>query len=122
MSKIISFESINAWQVARELTKLIYDLSNQGGFSRDFGLRDQIRRAAVSAMSNIAEGYASGPKGIFIRYLRIAKGSTGEVQSQLYVALDQAYINSEKFDVVMDKARKLAAQLSNFIKYLQSHP
>jgi four helix bundle protein len=122
MTKIKSFEDIDAWTGARELTKRVYELARKGAFARDFGLRDQICRASVSIMSNIAEGYESGSKNTFIRYLRIAKGSAGEVRSQLYVALDQSYIGSADFNPLCDKTRKVTAQLSNFAKYLTSLP
>jgi four helix bundle protein len=83
-----SFEEIEAWQKARTLTREVYVATSEGAFSRDFGLRDQIRRAAVSIMSNIAEGYERSGTGEFVHFLSMAKGSTGEVRSQLYVALD----------------------------------
>ncbi len=122
MTKIRSLEDIDAWAGARELTKHIYDLVGKGAFARDFGLRDQICRASVSIMSNIAEGYETGSKNSFLWYLRIAKGSAGEVRSQLYVALDQRYIGSDDFNSLYDKTKKVAAQLSNFAKYLASLP
>ncbi|MEA2084022.1 MAG: four helix bundle protein [Thermodesulfobacteriota bacterium] len=88
MAKIGKFEDIEAWKKARELTKEIYVISNEGPFARDFGLRDQVRRAAVSVMSNIAEGFDRGGNRELIQFLYIAKGSAAEVQAQLYVALD----------------------------------
>src|SRR3990172_8363764 len=93
MATIQSFEEIEAWQKARELTRAVYACSGQGAFSRDFGLRDQIRRAAVSIMSNIAEGFERGGSAEFVQFLAIAKGSASEVEAQLYVAFDQGYIN-----------------------------
>jgi len=121
MTKITAFEDIDAWRGARELTRLVYSLSGKGTFSRDFGLRNQICRAAVSIMSNIAEGYESDSRGAFIRYLRIAKGSAGEVRSQLYIALDQAYISPLEFDSLCDKTRKVASQLSRLLTYLKNN-
>ncbi len=97
MPTIKHFEEIEAWQTARELTNLVYALTNQEQFARDFGLKDQIRRAAVSVMSNIAEGFESQTQSQFIRYLGIAKASAGEVRSQLYVARDQSYISEAQF-------------------------
>ena len=81
MSTIVRFDEIQAWQTARELTRLVYRLSGQGVFAKDFGLRDQIRRAAVSVMSNIAEGFESQTQPQFVRYLALSKGSAGEVRS-----------------------------------------
>jgi len=95
--KIEKFEDLVAWQKARELTRNIYSITNQGEFSRDFGLRDQIRRASVSIMSNIAEGFERGGRSEFHQFLVIAKGSCAELRSQLYVALDVDYINKDVF-------------------------
>lgn len=97
MSAFQRFEEIEAWQKARELTKVIYAVSNDGQFARDFGLRDQMRRASVSIMSNIAEGFGRGGNKEFIQFLSIAKGSASEVQAQLYVALDAKHISEEQF-------------------------
>src|SRR5579862_7957610 len=96
--KIERFEDIIAWQKARELTKDIYSATKVGAFARDFGLRDQVQRAAVSTMSNIAEGFERGGDNEFIQFLSHSKGSCGEVRSQLYVALDQAYISGQSFE------------------------
>ncbi|MCX6037774.1 MAG: four helix bundle protein [Chloroflexi bacterium] len=122
MSTILRFEEIQAWQTARELTRLVYGLSGQGAFSKDFGLRDQIRRAAVSVMSDIAEGFENQTQAQFMRYLGLAKGSAGEVRSQAYVALDLQYITPEEFKILFDLADKNARQLARFITYLESHP
>ena len=89
MATIQRFEEIEAWQVARELTRSVYECSKSGSFAKDFALRDQIRRAAISVMSNIAEGFERGGNAEFIQFLSIAKGSAAEVETQLYVALDQ---------------------------------
>ncbi len=93
MATFKKFEDIKAWQKSRELTNEIYEATAQGDFARDFGLKDQIRRAAVSIMSNIAEGFERSGTGEFVQFLAIAKGSSGEVRSQLYVALDQQYLS-----------------------------
>lgn len=93
-----NFEKIKAWQKARELTREIYAISNHSLFSKDFGLCNQIRKASVSIISNIAEGFERDGTGEFVQFLAMAKGSTGEVKSQLYVALDQGYISKETFD------------------------
>lgn len=118
MSAFQRFEDIEAWQKARELTKAIYALSNDGQFARDFGLRDQIRRASVSIMSNIAEGFERGSNKEFIQFLYIAKGSAGEVRAQLYVALDQAYINQETFSQLNKYVVETSRMVSGLITYL----
>lgn len=119
MGAIQRFEDILAWQSARELTRLVYGLSNAGSFARDFGLKDQIRRAAVSVMSNIAEGFESRTRGMFINYLGHAKASAGEVRAQAYVALDVGYINQEEFKRLWDLADKCSRQISRFMEYLR---
>ena len=109
---------MHAWQSARELVKLIYDATKQQDFSRDFALRDQIRRAAISVMSNIAEGFGSGSDAEFLRFLGYARRSVSETQSQLYAALDQGYISSEKFDELYLKANIAERQINALIGYL----
>ncbi len=115
---IVKFEEIKAWQEARSLTNLIYDISKMKEFRRDFGLTDQIRRAAVSIMSNIAEGFLASTKKEFMRFLFISLRSAAEVQSQLYVALDQRYIDRQKFTQAYQQTDKTAKHIRNFIKYL----
>src|SRR3954464_15354441 len=97
MAKIERFEDLIAWQKARVLTREIYEATRLRAFSRDFGLMDQIRRASVSVMSNIAEGFERGRPGEFHQFLSTAKGSCGEVRSELYVALDAGYLTSQHF-------------------------
>lgn len=97
----------------------IYGITNLGGFTRDFALRDQIRRAAVSVSSNIAEGFESRTRGLFLDYLGRAKGSAGEVRSQLYVALDVKYIDEDAFDALCDRVRHCSAQLHNLMESLR---
>src|SRR5205085_6049224 len=97
MNKIEKFEDIVAWQKARVLTKEIYASTKVGLFAKDYGLRDQIQRASVSTMSNIAEGFERGGDKEFIQFLSNSKGSCGEVKSQLSVALDQSYISAVSF-------------------------
>jgi four helix bundle protein len=97
MASFKSFEDMEAWKKSRKLTKQVYDLTGVGVFARDFGLKDQIRRACVSIMSNIAEGFERSGTGEFTQFLAIAKGSAGEVRSQLYVALDQRYLSEGEF-------------------------
>ncbi|WP_341525791.1 four helix bundle protein [Nostoc sp. UHCC 0302] len=108
MSKVERFEDLIAWQKARILTKEIYLITQQGGFARDFGLSGQIQRAAVSIMSNIAEGFERTHLGEFHQFLAIAKSSCAELRSQLYVALDVGYIEQVKFNQLINQAEEVA--------------
>jgi four helix bundle protein len=119
--RIEQFEDIEAWQLARELTLKVYGLSKKTKFARDFGLKGQIQNAAGSAMHNIAEGFDSETNPEFIRFLRYAKRSCTEVQSQLYVALDQEYITDAEFHDVYDHAGRTRAAIRGFIKYLLAY-
>ena len=108
MSKTIErFEDFIAWQKARKLTAAIYKVTNEGDFVRDFGLKDQIRRAAVSSMSNIAEGFERGRSAEFHQFLYVAKASCAEVRAQLYVALDAGYLSTSAFDGLMAQATEV---------------
>lgn len=120
MGKINRFEEIEAFQAARDLTRIVYKLSKDGAFSRDFGLRDQMRRAAVSIMSNIAEGFESRTRALFIEFLGRAKGSAGELRAQCYVAFDAGYLPDEVFQDLVCRVEICSKQLSNFISYLKS--
>lgn len=122
MAAITRFEEIQSWQMARELTNTIYGLTQLPAFSKDFGLRDQIRRAAVSVMSNIAEGFESRTDIQFINFLGMARASAGEVRSQLYIALDQKYVSEEQFKGAFGLAEQCAQKISSFISYLETHP
>jgi len=102
------FEDLIAWQKARVLTKHIYHISRDGVFAKDFGLSNQIQRAAVSIMSNIAEGFERGGRGEFHQFLSIAKASCAELRSQLYVAVDNNYISHESFDDLITLAEEVA--------------
>lgn len=106
-SRIERFEDFVAWQKARVLTAEIYKITDEGKFARDFGLRDQIRRAAVSIMSNIAEGFERGRSAEFHQFLSIAKASCAELRSQLYVALDAGYLSQEIFSRLRTKANEV---------------
>lgn len=106
--KVERFEDLIAWQKSRELTTRIYTLSQNGNFARDYGLRDQIRRAAVSVMSNLAEGFERGGRAEFHQFLVVAKGSCAEVRSQLFVALDVGYISEEEFEQAVGQATEVA--------------
>ena len=119
MAKVERFEDLEVWQAARDVAKAIYQASATGAFSRDYGLRDQICRAAVSVPSNIAEGFSRHSNKEFIQYLFIAKGSAAEVQSQLYTALDQGYVSQEASDNTHQALDVVAKQLSSFITYLK---
>jgi four helix bundle protein len=121
MGRIKTFEEFEVWKNGREIVLNVYRLTGQRAFASDFGLKNQIRRASISIISNIAEGYESQTNNLFIRYLRIAKGSCGEVRSQLYVALDQKYISEEDFKKLSELCRKTSRQLSSLIEYLK-HP
>ena len=113
------FEDLEIWKEARHLTQTIYRLTTTENFSKDFGLRDQIRRATVSIMSNIAEGFERGGNQEFIQFLYVAKGSCGEVRSQLYVALDQRYIDQKQTDELTKSFKRLSSMISNLITYLR---
>jgi four helix bundle protein len=119
LATFTDFEEIEAWRKARELTREIYTCSNCGLFSKDYGLRDQIRRASVSLMSNIAEGFERSGTGEFVQFLAMAKGSPGEVRSQLYVALDQNYITTETFDQLLALATTTSRMISGLMDYLR---
>jgi four helix bundle protein len=119
MPAIQRFEDLEAWKISREVTKDIYKMSTDGLFKRDFGLKDQIRRASVSIMSNIAEGFERDGDKEFTQFLSIAKGSAGEARSQLYVALDQEYISEIEFNSTYQKLTENSRVISGLMKYLQ---
>jgi len=116
--KIEKFEDIEAWQLARALTKSIYAATRKSEFSRDWGLKDQITRASGSSMHNIAEGFDAGSDVEFRRFLRYAQRSCTEVQSELYVAGDQKYISQAEFSELYSQASRTKAAIGGFIKYL----
>ena len=118
MAMIQRFEDIQAWQEARKLVKMVYSLTNKDSFSKDFGMRDQIRRASVSVMANIAEGFDCESKVEFARFLGIARRSSVEVQSILYAALDTGYINNDEFNLYYEQARKTKALTGGFKRSL----
>ena len=119
MAKIERFEDIEAWKVAMELTRMVYRITSTGEFAHDFGLRDQIRWASVSIISNIAEGFERAGDKEFLQFLAMAKGSCGEVRAQLYVALDQLYITDEQFKAISNKAIEVSQMISGLMKYLR---
>src|SRR5919108_4175976 len=114
------FEDLEVWKDARRLTRAIYHITQAEKFSKDFALRDQIRRATVSIMSNIAEGFERGGNQEFCQFLYVAKGSCGEVRSQLHIALDQNYISRSELDQLADSFKRLSSMISNFIAYLKN--
>jgi len=120
MATFKKFEEIECWKSARELTRRIYAITNNQSFARDFGLKDQIRRAAVSVMSNIAEGYERSGTAEFIHFLATAKGSAAEVRCQLYVAVDLGYIQQEHFIELSNLASDTSRMLSALMKYLRT--
>ena len=119
--RIEHFEEIEAWQLARELTNKVYRITKKHGFVSDFGLKGQIRDAAGSSMHNIAEGFDSEKNTEFVRFLRYAKRSCSEVQSELYVALDEGYVTLHEFRDVYEQARRTRAAIRGFINYLTSN-
>jgi four helix bundle protein len=114
-----SFEEIQAWQKSRELVREVYKICQDGKLKRDYGLRDQVCRASVSSMSNIAEGFARKNDKEFARFLDIAKASATEVQSLLYVALDVGYVARNEFDRLYKMAAEAAALISGLTSYLR---
>src|SRR5947207_2947186 len=119
MAKIRKFEDIESWKRARKLANEIYNVTAVGRFTRDFGLRDQIRRASISILSNIAEGFERGGDKEFLQFLSVAKGSCGETRAQLYVALDQDYISVVQFEALSRAATEVSQLISGFMKYLR---
>jgi len=115
---IRGFEEIESWREARILTAKIYEMSNSGKFRTDLGLRDQIRRAAVSIMANIAEGFGRGGKPEFIRFLRISRASALETQSHLYIAFDLGYLSDKEFETLHNQAIRVTRLVGGFINYL----
>ncbi len=119
MAKIERFEDIQGWQKARELANAIYDLTKTGGFAKDSELRNQIRRAAGSVMHNIAEGFDAGTNPEFVRFLKMARRSANEVQSQLYLAFDQQYITADDLESTYALAVETKRLINGMIAYLR---
>jgi len=117
--KFKKFEELPIWKLALKITKVIYDLTAKEKFSKDFSLKDQIRRAVISISSNIVEGFEKNNTNEFIRYLKIAKGSVGEVRNQLYIALSINYITKKEFEETNKMLEDLANQVGGLIGYLQ---
>ena len=119
MATFRKFEEIDCWKKARALTKRVYKVSAKGAFARDFGLKDQIRRASVSVMSNIAEGHDRSGTAEFVQFLAVAKGSVAEIRAQLYVAIDQGYMDGSDFNDLNQLATETGQLLGGLMKYLR---
>jgi four helix bundle protein len=119
--KAKTFEDLKVWQDSRDFVKSIYELTASNNFAKDYGLKDQIQRAAVSIMNNIAEGFERNNNKEFVVFLKYSKGSAGEIRSMLYVALDLNYISKSTFDEYYKNVIKIITQISNFIKYLKNY-
>jgi len=119
MGQIKRFEEIEAWKEARILANRIYELSDTGSFSKDFGLRDQMRRAVVSILSNIAEGFERGGDKEFFQFLAHAKGSAGELRAQLYLAFDRGYLPESDFEDLCGHGMKISRMISGLMEYLR---
>ena len=113
------FEDLEVWKSARVLTNKIYEITRDNVFSKDYGLRDQIRRASVSIMSNIAEGYERGGNQELIQFLSIAKGSCGEVRCQLYIAGDQGYLLQAELKPIIEQCKRISIMINNFMEHLK---
>ncbi len=119
MAKIEKFQDLEAWKIARKVTKKIYDISKQDKFSRDFALCNQIRRASISILSNVAEGFERNGDKEFLQFLSIAKASCAEVYAQLYVALDQRYVGEIQFKEIAADLEETGRIIGGLMKYLQ---
>ncbi len=120
MATYNSFEELPVWQNARELGSLVYKTVVEGKISKDYGLRNQIQKAVVSVSSNIAEGFERGSKREFIQFLYVAKGSCGELRSQLYIAKDLGYLDNGDSNTLIKSASNTSKQINGFIKYLKT--
>ena len=121
MATIENFEDLEVWQISMDLCTEVYRITNSQLFSKDFGLKDQIRRAAASVPSNISEGYERNGKNQFLYFLSIAKGSCGEVRTQLQIAYELNYLSKDEFVVLKQKCESTSRQLAGFMKYLNSY-
>jgi four helix bundle protein len=122
MPTVQRFEDLRIWQEARQLVRDIYRLTKSGQIEKDYGLKTQLQRAAVSVVSNIAEGFERGSNKEFNQYLYQSKASCGEVRSQFYLAYDLEYIQKENLDGFVFQTEKLAGEICAFIKYLKKSP
>ena len=120
MATVRQFEELKIWQEARAIVRAVYALTRKSAFAKDYGLKDQIQRAAVSVGSNIAEGFERDSNSEFLKFLAYAKGSAGEVRSQLYTALDLAYITEDEFSELYDRLLAEAKMIARFQASLRS--
>ncbi len=121
MAAFKKFEDIQSWQKAREATRLLYQITSEGSFSKDFALRDQTRRSCVSIMANIAEGYGCRSDKEFANFLNIAHGSVAETQSHLYVALDLSYIDQSRFSNLYELLNEISRMTISLAKHLRGN-
>ena len=119
MSRVERFEDLQVWQLARAVVARVYSLSREGAFARDFGLCDQMRRSAVSILSNIAEGFERRAERSFHHFLAIANGSAGELRAQLYVALDLGYIDRDQFEQCVSDVNRIGKMCTSLMQYLR---
>ena len=122
MATFRRYEDIVVWQLGRQLVKMVYSLTRKGAFAKDYGLKDQIQRAAVSVPSNIAEGFERDGNKEFVKFLYIAKGSVGEVRSQMYNALDLGYVIEQDANAIHEIALRISSGLQSLIRALSSSP
>ena len=113
------FEELEVWISAKQLSVAVYKLTNTGDLNKDFGLKDQMRRASVSIISNIAEGFERNGNKEFIQFLSIAKGSAGELRAQIYLANELEYLDKETFNLLLEKTTSVSKMLSGLINYLK---
>ncbi|REJ79185.1 MAG: four helix bundle protein [Acidobacteria bacterium] len=120
MPTVKKFEDLLAWKKARRITNRVYDLTNEGDFAKDFGLRDQIRRSSVSVMANLAEGFVRRSDKDFLYFLNISRSSAAEVRSHLYVALDQGYVSRSSFDGLSADLEEVSKMIFGLIRHLKN--
>lgn len=122
MATYKAFTELDIWQKARVLNKQIYAVSSTGQFAKDYCLQNQIRRASISVMSNIAEGFERDGAKEFVQFLSVAKGSLGELMSQLYIAFDLSYLGKQSLDELLETSDGLSRNISGFMRYLRETP
>jgi len=121
MSTFKRFEEMEVWQKSRELTSLVYSFTTKREFAKDYCLKDQMRRAAISIISNISEGFERDGNKEFIQFLSISKGSVGELRSQSYIALDLKYLSQEEFNNIFERCGEISSKISSLIRYLRDN-
>lgn len=113
------FEELELWICAKNFAVSVYKITDEGSFKKDFGLKDQLRRASVSVVSNIAEGYERNGNKEFVQFLSMAKGSAGEIRAQLYIVKDLNYITNNEFEVLIENITQISKMLSGFMNYIK---